>query len=622
MKELLIEAKKKMKEQFLKEFVEFHKVELTISKSIKICCILHHENTPSMVFHDNDCTFHCYGCNSDYDYINLIMERDKLSFQEAAKKLFYISGINYNPQKTNKLEINKDYKYPTYENNQNKSKITEYLSRRCISKETIDYADLRESNGNIVFNYYNENNVLLLVKYRPARKIKKGELKSWCQKNSDTSPILFNMNRIDVTKPLIITEGEIDCLSLIECGYRNAVSVPFGAKATQFIEYNYEWLNQFEKIIIWTDSDKPGRELKDEIISRLGNWRCYYVESEEKDCNLTLFRKGKEYVIQCINTAKDIQDKDIIPLMSYDDFDLQKTKKIPFAYNSLNRLMWGMLENTFSIWTGPTGNGKSTVVTQNCILEAIEHGYKAFIFSGELVGGHLKNWLIHQASTRNHIIEFDNGKNSPKGYRVTGEFKKTIENWAMDKIYFYENFLDIKPTSIIEKMEFCYKKHGVKVFTIDNLMCVDFSDYQDDFKAQTGFMLDLLKFTAKYGVYVNLVAHPRKPNGQVCESVYDVAGTSNIVNLCHRILYVKRDDDKKRTIITILKDRMCSASGSIELKYDIPTKRLYSDDDELWKKYSWDTGSIKYKTTKFGQNGTLLQNIKEQNNENRYSEIF
>jgi twinkle protein len=114
-----------------------------------------------------------------------------------------------------------------------RSKVEKYLSLRKISKETLDYAGIKQDKkGNIVFEYYDLDKTLLTVKYRPARKIKQGENKIWCQPHADTTPILYGMHQIDTSKPLVITEGEIDRLACIEAGYKNAVSIPFGSNST------------------------------------------------------------------------------------------------------------------------------------------------------------------------------------------------------------------------------------------------------------------------------------------------------------------------------------------------------------------------------------------------------
>ena len=48
----------------------------------------------------------------------------------------------------------------------------------------------------------------------------------------------------------MITEGEFDCLAVIESGYKNAVSIPSGVNSTnKWIETNWTFLEQFNEII-------------------------------------------------------------------------------------------------------------------------------------------------------------------------------------------------------------------------------------------------------------------------------------------------------------------------------------------------------------------------------------
>ena len=45
---------------------------------------------------------------------------------------------------------------------------------------------------------------------------------------------------------------ENDILSVIESGYNNVVSIPNGCSNTQWVAYNWDWLEQFDKIIFLT----------------------------------------------------------------------------------------------------------------------------------------------------------------------------------------------------------------------------------------------------------------------------------------------------------------------------------------------------------------------------------
>ena len=74
----------------------------------------------------------------------------------------------------------------------------------------------------------------------PFRKIQKGELKCWFQKDKDSIPILFNMNRWDSSKTLWIAEGEYYAMSAIEAGYSNAVSIPKICNNSKSIEQYWD----------------------------------------------------------------------------------------------------------------------------------------------------------------------------------------------------------------------------------------------------------------------------------------------------------------------------------------------------------------------------------------------
>ena len=133
-----------------------------------------------------------------------------MTYNQACRKLFELAGLPYSFGELG-VKTRRQYQYPKEVVCDDKSQVYEYFNKRKISPSTIDYADVRQDDeGNTVFNYYDTNDVLTMVKYRPSRRINKGENKCWCQKGADTTPLLFNMNRINTTVPLLICEGEPD----------------------------------------------------------------------------------------------------------------------------------------------------------------------------------------------------------------------------------------------------------------------------------------------------------------------------------------------------------------------------------------------------------------------------
>ena len=107
----------------------------------------------------------------------------------------------------------------------------------------------------------------MYVKYRAPRKPQPKEKKEWQAHN--TQPILFGMDMCAFSQPLIITEGQIDCLSMYEAGIRNVVSVPSGCSNLDWIDTCWDWLERFQSIILFGDNDEPGRKMVREVVRRL-----------------------------------------------------------------------------------------------------------------------------------------------------------------------------------------------------------------------------------------------------------------------------------------------------------------------------------------------------------------
>lgn len=367
---LVQKAKEKLGDKTADIIANLLSVEKWDEKNKKGLCPFHLENTPSFIYNPKKLNFKCFGCNKTVDIIDTYMYTGK-TYIEAVKQLFDETNTNYSFGEQG-IRTNQQYTYPREETNTNKSRVYKYLGARKISKETIDYADVREDDkGNCVFNYYDTNDVLTMVKYRPSHKIdkQKGENKCWCQTGSDTKPLLFNMNRINTTRPLLITEGEIDCLAVIEAGWSNAVSVPFGSQNFGWIEENYEWLEQFNEIIICADNDEAGVKMRKECVPRLGSWRTKYIDIPKtvqdpndierqipvKDMNEVLYYLGKSAVIELINNASDPGVPSVIDVSEVTDLDIEEMDGIETGIKELDTEMMKLFYGTLTVVSGLPG---------------------------------------------------------------------------------------------------------------------------------------------------------------------------------------------------------------------------------------------------------------------------
>ena len=598
---IIEDAKKSLGERAASIIATGMNIQKWDARNLKGCCPYHNEKTPSFVWNKKNNSFKCFGCGVSMDILEYYQQ--SMTFIEAVKQLFRETGTHYDfdiPEKK------REYRYPTEE--KPVSRAIEYLSTRKISEETARYAGVKEDiKGNIAFEYRNENGTLMMVKYRPSRKVAKGENKNWCQKDKDTTPIMYGMEKADTTKPLLICEGEIDRLAAIEAGFKNTVSIPFGAENHHWIEECWDWLEQFEKLIIWSDKDSAGERMRQEIVPRLGEHRCYIVNSIHKDINVHLYREGKAGVIKAIDAAKDVPIKNVKELADVDDFDINKAEKIKSGINGLDKWIAGFVLGTLNVITGINGSGKSTFINQTCVCEAVDQGYKTFIMSGELSSAQLRSWIEYPMAGKENVKVIDNGSDQPEGYRVTKQIKNLMRDWYRGKLYVYDNDLDLTASTILSTMEKLAQKHGVKNFVLDNLMMIDLECKEaEKYTKQKEFVLKLIRFATRFNAIVHLVVHPRKTEAIRRLTKLDVCGSGDITNLAHyvtsihRVTNAEKEDvcDKKGNlieegckfdcIIDLFKNRLIGHQDkSVGVYFDMASKRFYGDSDKLGKEYGW-----------------------------------
>ncbi len=587
------------------------------TKNRKACCPYHNENTPSFIYNSKNYNFHCFGCHKNVDIIDVFMEKGS-TYIEAVEKLFDLAGISYSFGEKN-IKTKYSYKYPTPVECENKDKVYEYFMLRKISPATVDYCDVRQDEqGNVVFNYYDSNDVLTMVKYRPSRKITKGENKTWCQKGADTTPLLFNMNRINTSKPLLITEGEPDAMAAIESGYTNTVSVPLGAGNFHWIEECWDWLEQFDSIIICSDNDEAGIKMQKEVVYRLGSWRCkivniplFYEQADKqkvrvKDLNEVLYYLGKENVIEIIVNAADTPVDSVFDYSDIKNIDLDNIDGINTGFKDLDRKLMKLFYGSFNIVTGINGSGKSSFLSQ-LVCQSLEQNKNVWMYSGELPNFQSKNWINYILAGQRNLVE--KNVNDTPFWKVTEQAQIQMNKYYQGKLYIYKDGYSHKVSDLIQSMVDSIRKYGAKLIIIDNLTSVNLECNENNkYSKQEEFIVQCIDVAKKYNVAVVLVCHPHKIETMRRLTKMDVQGISAIIDLAHRIisLYRVSKDDKKGVpkkngkgwvkepikydvLVDILKDRMLGYEGnSVGLFYDRPSRRFFTTEFDLDYKYSWD----------------------------------
>ena len=497
--------------------------------------------------------------------------------------------------------------FPRMEKPTPKDPAIEYMKSRSISKEICEKYHItvsKDSDNILVFPFYDNKDDLIFIKYRKTDyDPEKDKNKEWCF--TGAKPILFGMDQCNIeNKTLIMTEGQIDSLSVAEVGIENAVSVPTGKNGFTWVPYCWDWLQNFDTLIIFGDKEGDNITLLDDMASRF-NGLVKHVRLEDykdcKDANDILRKYGAEQVKACINNAIPVEIKEIKDILDVKKVNLADLEKFNTGIQKLNKIIGGFYMGQVILMTGEKGKGKSTLVSQFGTM-AIKAGYNTFFYSGELMDWYFRNWLDLQIAGDRHINKIRN----PYGdydYSVDGNIYPNIESWYGGRVKIYDNSIieEDEHDDLLTTVEKAITRYSCRVIFIDNLMTAMEDNISADLnRQQTAFVRKLTRIAKRFNVLIFLVAHPKKnQSGKFNFTNDDVAGSSNITNLVDVVLRYdvpdKRDDEDESTrpprVLQVFKNRLTGklCIDGIGLYYQESSRRISEDNHTFDWSLGWET---------------------------------
>lgn len=177
-----------------------------------------------------------------------------------------------------------------------------------------------------------------------------------------------------------------------------------------------------------------------------------------------------------------------------------------------------------------------------------------------------------------------------------------MQSFYSEKLLIYKDDEPNDVDSVLKSAEECVRKYGAKLIVLDNLMMLDLQCNESEKNiAQTNLINSLIKFASKFNIAVVLIAHPKKTADSNSDiEMYDISGSSNIINLAMRSIGLRRvskkekEDEKSKwgkydVVLTIIKDRLLGkADFQMGLWYDLTSRRFYTDYEEYDAKFAWD----------------------------------
>ena len=519
---------------------------------------------------------------------------EKGTFKELCDKHgveadYYIEWLAQNGMSKKPVQV---YIKPQYQVTKVSDITVKYFESRGISRATLENTEIKSITKNgqdyAVFQFY-QNQLLVMNKVRITHKqqIIKGkrEVKEW--KETGGKHVLWNMDKVYQDFPVIITEGMIDALSIMESGLYNVVSIPSGVNDLTWIDNCYEWVNGVREWILYFDNDEAGEKLTKELITKLGAYKTRIVKHELNDVNDELNVLGREYITSVVNKAEISPVDGMTDMANVKIVDPTKMERCITGIAAIDNYCGGYVFPSLNIWTGKRGSGKSTVVGQS-MLSCIEEGFNVFVYTGELSQGFFKLWTCLQAVGEKNIEGFIDAKTNITNYKPKAGYVEKFDKWVKGKMFVYDDSNTNKEEKLLEMMLEAYKRYNCRVFLLDNLMTIKFkANANGIWRGQSDFIDTLREFALQNNVVINVVVHPNKSN--------EVGGSGDITNAAHNLFWVKKpkDEEIEEAIefdgcVTVEKNRYYSDTGILSPYYfSKKSKRIYRNKEDEFK-LGWD----------------------------------
>lgn len=469
----------------------------------------------------------------------------------------------------------------TYES---KDAAVEYLKSRGISEKICRKYEITVQPNNekiLVFPFRNEDRDLKFIKYRNTEPGAKP--KEWCEK--DCMPILFGMNHCKDGGRLVVTEGQIDSLTLAECGIDNAVSVPIGMNGFTWIPHCWNWLQKFSEIVVFGDCENGHISLAETIKIRFPKkTRIVRVEDYQgyKDANDLYREKGKEAVIHAVNNAEYVTSSRLKDMSEVEAVNIEKQPCISTGIGELDGILTGGFHyGGVVILTGKRGDGKSTMASQ-FIAEALKQNHNAMIYSGELPNVNVKNWIDRQITGKRILTNSDIDR---------------CNEWYRGRLFVYDDTdlgdEDDEIVALLDIMEEAIIQKNCEILLIDNLMTAmeEGADTNEAlYRKQSDFVGKLAKIARRMNVIIILVAHPRKTM-TTNMSNDDVSGSADITNKASLVMSYSRvfvkgvEPDPTERKLSVTKNRLTGKLGDVLMYYSDDSKRIVGPDKRFNKQY-------------------------------------
>ncbi|XP_068111391.1 twinkle mtDNA helicase [Hyperolius riggenbachi] len=363
---------------------------------------------------------------------------------------------------------------------------------------------------------------------------------------------------------VVITSREVDSLAVYQETGATTISLPRGISCLPPALLPY--LEQFKRIILWLGDDLRAWEASKSFSKKLNVKRCSMIQPGDQQpspmralnlgMNLSkMLKKPLPASHKSIISFQHLRDEVFGQLENVEQIAGIKWSRFP----ELNKLLKGHRKGELTVFTGPTGSGKTTFISEYA-LDLCMQGVNTLWGSFELNNVRLARIMLTQFSQLRLEEQLD-----------------TYDQWA-DKfeelpLYFMTFHGQQNIKAVIDTMQHAVYMHDVSHVIIDNLQFMMGQENlsYDKFAVQDFIVGAFRQFATDNCCHVTLVIHPRKEDDEKDLQTASIFGSAKASQESDNVLILQ---DRKlasgpgKRFLQVTKNRFDGDLGKIALEFN------------------------------------------------------
>ncbi|GGX91033.1 hypothetical protein GCM10007160_18130 [Litchfieldella qijiaojingensis] len=382
-------------------------------------------------------------------------------------------------------------------------------------------------------------------------------------------------------KRVVITEGEIDCLSVSQAQGNKwpVVSLPSGAQSySDPIRANLEWLSTFEEVVLLFDMDEAGQENVKKAAELFKPGQAKIAKLPLKDPNEMLVAGRDKELIAALWNAEEFRPDGLVEI---DDILDQIEKPVewglPWCFPTLTQYTYGRRYGEVYGFGAGTGIGKTDLFTQQIEHDITQLKMKVGVVYLEQMPAETGTRIAGKLARKQFHI--------PDGDWTVEERREAVAK-LKGKVTFYDSFGQTEWDVVANKIRYMVTGLGIRLIFLDHLTAM--VDTANEKESLEQIMKEMAGLAKELGCIIHFISHLSTPEGKPHEEggrvmIRHFKGSRSIGFWSYYMFGLERDqqaedpEEAQTTTFRILKDRYTGqATGkTIPLGYDAETGMLF-----------------------------------------------